>query len=349
VLQGISELGGTDKFPGHGGDIACGNSTDSLKSYSNTSVSSQTSEKYCNLLGMFNNVSITQEQARDIFERTVLSDVTIASDTVVNQQTTLDALSGNTYDNSNCAIRIMQATDATNYRLFVDGITFVADSNIEDISVQFVGQGILTLENTNGTKIQYISTPSEVEFTTGIISGGGSIVTVDNTLRYKSNATIVNPQASKIVFDGTGTSYTIDGGIVPSYENVSGATVTATLINNAITPTTILETSGALIIQQLVTIKVIVVNAIGDPIGGARVYFEAGSGGPETQGTILLNGLTNASGVYQDTAYNYIGDQSIQNGRVRKSSSSPYYKPTTISGTITSTGISLTAVLIRDE
>jgi len=255
VLQGIRELTGTDSFPGHSGDITIGNSSESLQSFTGTTLQSQTTAKNCNYLGMFNNVSLTQAQSREIFERTVFADVTIAADTVANQQAALDALIGNTYENTNCAIRIIQATDATNYRLFIDDITFNADDNLEDISIQFVGTGTLTVEDTNGTVIKYTSTPGEVETTTATYTGGGSIVVVNNTKRVTADQTIVNPQDDKIVFDGSGTVYTIDGGIVPVIENVSGNTVTVNLLNGTPTPT-LLETDGSFIIVDAGIINV---------------------------------------------------------------------------------------------
>jgi hypothetical protein len=273
VLQGIFEGTGTDNFPGHGANITCGNSGDSLQSFAGTGLSSQTTDKNCNFLGMCNNVSLTQAQCREIFERTTFAEVTIPAGTVASQQTALDALSTNTYQDVNCAIRIIQATDATDYRLFVDQITFNADVNLEDISVQFVGTGILTLENTNGTVIQYTSTPPEVETTSTTYTGGGSIVVVNNTIRYKTNDTITNSTATKLVFDGSGTTYTVSGGSISEFENVSGNTVTVTLDSSATIPSTILETSGAIVVIA----PPIEVNFTNLQAGSQVVVFQAGT------------------------------------------------------------------------
>lgn len=253
VLQGISESTNTDAFPSHGANIRCGNSADNLKSFAETTLESQTTDKNCNFLGMFNNVSLTQAQAKEIFERSTFATVTIAADTVANMQASLDALIGNTYENTNCAIRILQATDATNFRLFVDNITFNADSNFEDISIQFVGTGILTLENTNGTEIKYTSAPPEVETTSTTYIGGGSIVVVNNTQRVTTNQTINNSTATKLVLDGSGTAYPVSGGVISEFENVSGNNVTITLTNNAPVPT-LTQTSGNITLIQEVAI-----------------------------------------------------------------------------------------------
>ena len=288
VLQGISELTGTDPFPNHVSNIACGNSEDNLQSFAGTTFNSQTTEKNCNFLGMFNNVSLTQAQCREIFERTTFAKQTIVADTVANQQAALDAIIGTTYENENCAIRIIQATDATNYRLFIDNINFIADSNLEDISVQFVGTGVLTLEDTNGTVIKYTSAPPEVETTSTTYTGGGSIVVVNNTQRVKTNQTITNSTATKLVFDGSGTTYTIDGGNITEFENVSGSTVTATVINGAPTPT-LTETNGTIILSSPTTLTLSGLQSNSE----VRVYQE----GTTTE----ITGIENSGTSFSDT------------------------------------------------
>ncbi len=83
-------------------------------------------------------------------------------------------------------------------------------------------------------------------------------------------------------------------------------------------------------------------------IEGARVYLTATGGGPSPDGTVLLTGLTDASGYLENTSFAYLGSQTIS-GRVRKSTSAPYYKTGTVTGTITSNGLDITILLIPDE
>lgn len=294
ILQGISELTGTDIFPNHSGSIACGNSGDSLQSFAGTTLQSQTTEKNCNFLGMFNNVSLTQAQCREIFERSTFAKQTIVADTVANQQAALDALIGTTYENENCAIRIIQATDATNYRLFIDNITFNADPNLEDISIQFVGSGILTVENTNGTSIKYTSTPIEVETTSTTYTGGGSIVVVDNTIRYFTPSTITNSTATKLVVETAG-SYEISGGTISSVENVSGGNVTILISNGAPTPTIIGSGITLTFPDQPISITNIV--------AGSRMRIYNVTTGVETVNTVV-SGTSYTSSYQEGTGYN---------------------------------------------
>lgn len=180
VLQEIVEDNGTANFPSHTGDATIGNSAESLRSFNGTTFQSQTVAKDANFLGMFNNVSLSEAQCRDIFERSVRPEIFIGPDTVANQQATLLALSGNIYEGVNCAIQIIQATDATDYTLDLDHIQFAQNSNLRDIAVSYVGPNTLTLTNLNGSNAVEVSTPAEVDVDgTLVYLGGGAINIVD--------------------------------------------------------------------------------------------------------------------------------------------------------------------------
>ena len=292
VLQGVSELTGTDRFPSHG-TIHIGNSGTALQSFAGATFRSQTVEKNMNFWATFNDQTLTAQDYRDIFERTTLSSVTIAADTVANQQAALDALSGSTFANVNCAFRIVQATDATDYRLFVDNINFIADPNLEDISVQFVGTGNLTLEDTNGTEIKYVSTPAEVETNSGILTGGGSITIVRNTSKISTPSTITNSQADKIVFETAG-NYEISGGITTTVENISGGAVTLLITNNAPTPTIIGSNVTLTFPDQPINIT--------NVVAGSRLRIYNVTTGVETVNTVV-SGTSYTSSYQEGTDY----------------------------------------------
>lgn len=220
VLQEIAEENGTATFPQHGSDIALGNSGESLKSFAETTLTSQTTAKNCNYLGMYNNVSLTEAQCRNIFERMVIPEVVIAADTVANQQAALNALSGTTYQNVNCAIEIRQATDATDYTLTLNNITFVQNPNLKDIAVQYVGPNTLTLINSNSNAVE-VSTPAEKDLDGGttVLTGGGTINIITPTTLTLTN---LQPNSEVRVYDA-GTTTELAG-----VEN-SGTTFSATL------------------------------------------------------------------------------------------------------------------------
>ncbi len=99
------------------------------------------------------------------------------------------------------------------------------------------------------------------------------------------------------------------------------------------------------VVAGAVTVRVTAVTTTGTPVQNARVYLKKNVGG-----AVVLNGLTNASGVVEDTAYTYTADEGV-NGWVRKSSAAdnPKYKSAPVAGTITSTGFSTSGVMIPDE
>lgn len=106
---------------------------------------------------------------------------------------------------------------------------------------------------------------------------------------------------------------------------------------------------GTVTIIEAVSVKVIVkdINTKAN-IEGARVLLEADSGGDLTAGEDILTGTTDSNGEFEITNFRYTSDQPIT-GRVRKGTSSTYYKTSGIAGTITSTGLTLTIFMIPDE
>jgi len=123
----------------------------------------------------------------------------------------------------------------------------------------------------------------------------------------------------------------------------AGQTLT---INNNGGGLTIMNTgSGSVnVISGAVTVRITVIaNDTGSPLQGARVYLKRVSNGTE-----VLTGVTNVSGVVENTAYTYVGDEAVE-GWARKSSNSPLYKTSPIAGTITSTGFQTSAIMIRDD
>lgn len=171
----------TDVFPSHTGDITVGNTDDSLKIYNEGVLTFPARRKWVNMLGMINDsatfsVDTGDVILRDIFERSVIPEVTISADTVANQQLALDALDGTNYGDVNCAIRIIQATDATDYTLTVPDISFAENTALNNIGIQYVGPNTLTLQLTVDINPLVLSTPAEVETTVAVNPGGGSIV-----------------------------------------------------------------------------------------------------------------------------------------------------------------------------
>ena len=82
-------------------------------------------------------------------------------------------------------------------------------------------------------------------------------------------------------------------------------------------------------------------------VEAARVYLEADTGGDLMPGEVILNALTDANGNLTDT-FAYTNPQPVI-GRVRKGTSSPFFKTAVIAGEISSSGLELTTYLVPDE
>ncbi len=82
-------------------------------------------------------------------------------------------------------------------------------------------------------------------------------------------------------------------------------------------------------------------------------YTVSGTPATPATGTIyasaqILTGLTDVNGVVSTSAFAYTGDQPVT-GTIRKADATPLYKPSPVSGTITSAGLDLTVFMIGDE
>jgi len=147
-----------------------------------------------------------------------------------------------------------------------------------------------------------------------------------------------------MTWDGSASGYTDASSgnelVVVSVDN--GVTLT---INNEGSGLSVYNTgSGTVnIVSGAVTVRVTASLGDGTKIEGARVRLMRVS-----DDSVVLTGTTDASGVLQDSAYQYSADEDVY-GWARKSSASPYYKQGVINGTITSTGFNSTAILSLDE
>ena len=114
--------------------------------------------------------------------------------------------------------------------------------------------------------------------------------------------------------------------------------------NGADASTSRVSGGGTVTIENIVTVSVTAEEEDGDPIQNARVLLKKVS-----DSSTVLEGLTNASGVLEDTDYDFPGASFAVEGWVRKHDSSPYYKEGILAGSVTSTGYVVTVVMVSDE
>jgi len=202
-------------------------------------------------------------------------------------------------------------------------------------SAELSGVTVLSANNSSGVSFIESDDPSLISDCSFSFSQGHAIeITTPGTYTFSGN-----------LFSGYGANSTNTAAI---YNN-SGGAVTLNITGGGDTPTIRNGSGASTSVVNAVSISVTILDANTlTPISGARVYVEALSGGPATSGDVILSGVSDGSGIVENTGFAFLGNQPIS-GRARKSSSSPYYKTGSITGTITSSGLDVTVVLVVDE
>lgn len=149
---------------------------------------------------------------------------------------------------------------------------------------------------------------------------------------------------TNLEFTGYGANTTDDAAIDVT---ASSGTVTINITGGG-TPT--YKTAGAtVVIVNAVLVKITVLDAADSSVVvGARVLLEAAAGGDLTAGDDIIVGITNASGIIENTGFAFTNNQPVT-GKVRKGTTTPLYKQSPISGTISSSGFATTIFLVSDE
>jgi len=253
VHQHTVEQDGTEPFPGHNADIGIGNCKVGLKSYNGAQMQMGGVIKDVAMLGMFNDRSFNAAECRDLFERSVVP-LHVIEGNVAQQQAALDALSGTEFAGQNCAIRIVQATNATDYRLILDDLRFMQDPNLRDIAVQYVGPHELTLLNANGSNAVEICTPPAVDLDgITVLEGGGSVALVEKVIRAATPGPVTG-DGDLLIITSPG-AYVLNATRIPVVENISGGAVQLSAINGAQSPTSLLESFGSISLSSAMRVQ----------------------------------------------------------------------------------------------
>ena len=182
-----------------------------------------------------------------------------------------------------------------------------------------------------------------------IRNGAGASTTINNAVTVTVTAydatTSVGIQNARVLVQASG------GGPLPA-----GATVTITRSGSTATVTHTahgLSTGNSVAIRNanqpeyngVFTITVVNANSYTYTVSGTPVTPATGT---ITCHGVVIYGLTDASGVISNTTFNFSSNQPVT-GTVRKGTSAPLYKSSTVSGTITSSGLALSTFMISDE
>ncbi len=270
------------------------------------------------------------------------------SDTYIDKDySTVSAYTGITVDHSNQKITIDDAHtlqelyDYCQYNIFnnpqksfpsgffntQDGITYYSEYDIIVDGVLLTGQN-KTLNLASGKDVTVLSVGSIKD------------LKILGDLTWNTQITVENVDVTGTWYFDSNVNLSMTDCEVNAVDTVDGTeTVVIALYDSSVDTNN--DTSN-IEIRNPVWIKVKVSNSDGDPISGARVYIKKVS-----DNTVIVNELTDSNGEVTES-YNYTSDTDIT-GRIRKSSTSPYYKTYNLSGTITDSGYTVNAIMIEDN
>jgi hypothetical protein len=183
------------------------------------------------------------------------------------------------------------------------------------------------------------------------ITGGGSIPSIRTA---GAVVTVINAVTVKVTAKDADSGANIQGARVLLYAT-TGATVT---ISRSGSTATVSHTTHGYLNGQKVQIsganegQYNGVFTISNVSANAYDYTVSGTPGTPATGTItsrrvVLDADTDAGGIVQTTTFSYVSDLAVS-GRVRKGSASTYYKTSPLSGTILSTGLDVSAFMVKD-
>jgi hypothetical protein len=186
----------------------------------------------------------------------------------------------------------------------------------------------------------------------GMVSWNGSTDIESST--FEADAALTDAHAIVIATPGTYTftgleftGFGADGSSTAAVYNNSGGSVTINIAGGGNTPTVRNGASASTTVVASVAVSITAITSDGSPIEDARVFLETTPGGVDIFDGSDGTSLTDVNGEVS-TSYSGTTPVSII-GRVRKSSSSPFFKTGVISGQITASGFTATVVMVEDE
>lgn len=230
--------------------------------------------------------------------------------------------------------------------------SFVTGSTVSECA--FVASGQITLAGnaamndcvvTNSIATSAVSTNDLNNLTNNTFTSGGTGHAVNlGSIAASDTMNWNNTDSGYALSDGSTGNETVLVNVA------SGQTLTVNVGSGYSTPTVKNDGGGTVSVvagQVTTTITVKDVNTQ-LAIQGARVYIKADAGGPLSEGTVIINAITDSNGQVSDTR-SLASNQPVV-GYARKSSVSPLYKNAAITGTINNgSGLSVTTLMIPDE
>lgn len=276
--------------------------------------------------------------AFDDCDKLVINSASITNSTIQNPSggtccsiLTTSTITGTAFSTATAADYAIEIASAGTYNL--SGVTFTGFTT--DINVTA----------TSGTVTINVSGGGDTPTTTT----AGATVIVNNSVTVK--VTVKDAADSSNIENSRVYLAADTGGDLPYQDSVS--------ITRSGSTATVTHTAHGLITGDKVVIKganeseYLGIQTI--TVTGTNSYTYTVTGTPASPATgtitatsVILDGLTNASGVIEDTGFNFTSNQPVT-GVVRKGTSTPLYQSSPLTGTITSSGFDVTTFLTSDE
>lgn len=233
---------------------------------------------------------------------------------------------------------------------FANGHT-VTNNTFNNVNLITHGNATFTgnsITNPSGTRAVLTTTANMANLTSNSFESDGSNHALE--ISGTSNFTFDNTLSGYVAGTTGSPVSTTSTGNEAIHITATTGTITINVADGASVPS--IRSNGATVNvvagQRTFTVDVSDINT-GLAVAGARVFVTAAAGGALTEGTVIIDKtLTDANGEVSDTR-SYSANQPYT-GAVRKATSGILYKPTSISGTISSAADTTVNVsLIPDE
>lgn len=151
----------------------------------------------------------------------------------------------------------------------------------------------------------------------------------NNGVEYDASSDNSSPKFDNFVFDDVSGKYDVN--------NTSGSSAAINQINDA-NGNSYNPGGSTVTFPNTKTLKVTCKNEVGNAIQGVKIRIEN-----DPSGVLISQGVTNSSGIYQDSTYNYSGDENVKVIARLKG-----YKNNFAFDTITTNGLGVTFTMVFD-
>jgi len=289
--------------------------------------------------GIGGGAPLTTAQIRDeLFREGALAEHTISAGTEAAMQTAMDAYDSQTHKDWPLTYDIEDVTGGGDLNLDITDQVWPDECKFH---IRWLGGGTLTIRNLGTSNFETSKAYSPTEGTIAVIE----TVSAEITVKDAADSTVLS-DARVLLLAAT-------GGPLPFEDSIS-------ITRSGYPPkATVTHTAHGLVTENKILIESATQNEYNGikaiTITSVNTYTFTVSGSPTTPATgsptatsVIIDDDTDSEGIALTNEHRYTSSQPVS-GKARLGSTSPFYKPGSYSGTITSSGLSGNIFLVGDE